>query len=149
MPEGRSESADAHRVPAKAEVEEIPAAECLALLRTKSIGRLVVVVADEPDIFTVNYRLDGDAVVIRTLYGLKLMQAVLHRVAFEVDEIDDSRREGWSVVVKGIGDDATDDLAGRISNEGPDALEPWVPGVRDRWIRIVPRVVTGRRIVHH
>ena len=27
MPEGRSESADAHRVPAKAEVEEIPAAK--------------------------------------------------------------------------------------------------------------------------
>jgi nitroimidazol reductase NimA-like FMN-containing flavoprotein (pyridoxamine 5'-phosphate oxidase superfamily) len=129
-------------------IEEIPVNECFMLLQRKSVGRLAVVVADEPDVFTVNYVVDGTNVIFRTDYGLKLMQSVLQRIAFQVDDIDERRHEGWSVVLRGIGDEVSGDLADRTAAARDEILESWATGYRERWVRIVPRIVTGRRLVH-
>jgi nitroimidazol reductase NimA-like FMN-containing flavoprotein (pyridoxamine 5'-phosphate oxidase superfamily) len=128
--------------------EEMDSDECFRALATKSIGRLVVLEADEPDLFPVNYLLDGTRIVFRTAWGLKLMQSVLQRVAFEVDEIDEDRHEAWSVVIRGVAEEITDELADRSQSARDELLKPWGPGAKDHWVRIVPRVVTGRRLVH-
>jgi nitroimidazol reductase NimA-like FMN-containing flavoprotein (pyridoxamine 5'-phosphate oxidase superfamily) len=132
----------------QAETEVISVPECLELVATQSIGRLSIVVADEPDVFPVNFMVDSSDVVFRSAYGLKVMQAVLSRVAFEVDHLDEDRREGWSVVIKGVGQDESALFRSRSPEEQESVLFSWGDGSKDRWIRIVPRVISGRRLIH-
>ena len=63
--------------------------ECWLLLGQSEVGRLAVAIRNRPDIFPVNYAVDGESIVINTAPGTKLAAAVLGRsVAFEVDLID-------------------------------------------------------------
>ncbi len=78
--------------------------ECLQLLDTHlpKVGRLGIVSDGRPDVLPVNYAVVGGEVVFRTGLGEKLAVAVDGApVAFEVDAIDQSWQEGWSVVVHG------------------------------------------------
>lgn len=127
-------------------IEELATAQCAELLETHHFGRIAVVVDGRPIIFPVNYVLDRDAVVFRTEPGTKLSGAALGRVSFEIDGVDEGSRTGWSVVVQGVGNDITD--AVDLRSEGLRGLElqPWVPGERDRWVAIVSRSITGRRV---
>jgi nitroimidazol reductase NimA-like FMN-containing flavoprotein (pyridoxamine 5'-phosphate oxidase superfamily) len=61
--------------------------ECKKLLAQDVIGRLAVVVGSMPMIFPVNYAVDGDAIVIRTMSGSRLDVGQGH-AAFEVDSFD-------------------------------------------------------------
>ncbi|MEJ7772349.1 MAG: pyridoxamine 5'-phosphate oxidase family protein [Geodermatophilaceae bacterium] len=47
--------------------------ESWALLRDGVIGRLAVLVDDEPDIFPINYLVDHGSIVFRTANGTKLI----------------------------------------------------------------------------
>ena len=71
---------------------------------------LLSVMTAEPLIFPVNYVLEGRTVAFRTDPGTKLTWAKLGHVAFEIDSTDPSHREGWSVLVQGIGTEITDAL---------------------------------------
>lgn len=74
--------------------------ECLQLLDTHlpKVGRLGIVSTGRPDVLPVNYAVVGGEVVFRTGLGEKLAVAVDGApVAFEVDAIDQSWQEGWSV----------------------------------------------------
>ena len=124
----------------------LPEHTCYELLASKRAGWLVVIVADEPDAFTVNYVLVDRTIIVRTGYGLKYLQSRLQRVAFLVDELDETRHEGWSVVVRGVADEVTDDYAASTLPVRDALLTPWAEGSRERWIRIIPRVVTGRTV---
>src|SRR3954469_14084185 len=77
--------------------------ECLRLLATRTFGRLAFVYRPGvPLILPVNYTLDDEAVVLRSGQGPKLQAAERgDRVSFEVDDIDEATRQGWSVVVTG------------------------------------------------
>ena len=114
-------------------------AECLALLAGHGFGRLAVTADGQPLVFPVNYILDDRTVAIRTDPGTKLDRARLGRVAFEIDSIDPVHREGWSVLVEGVGRDIT------------DAVDAWSRGVRgDHWRRGPPaRRDTGSPLRHH
>jgi nitroimidazol reductase NimA-like FMN-containing flavoprotein (pyridoxamine 5'-phosphate oxidase superfamily) len=116
--------------------------DCLRRLAACSVGRFAVAgPAEPPFVVPVNYILDGDVVVFRTEIGRKLLtvrRAVL--ASFEVDEIDHFHRTGWSVLVQGAAYEAT---ATEIQGL---RVEPWTGGARDRWVRIVPRSITGRTI---
>jgi nitroimidazol reductase NimA-like FMN-containing flavoprotein (pyridoxamine 5'-phosphate oxidase superfamily) len=57
-------------------LQVIERAECLRLLATEEVGRLGVVVAGRPEIFPVNYVVDGDEVMFRTDAGTKLAGAM-------------------------------------------------------------------------
>lgn len=121
-------------------------AQCDELLATKSVGRLAYMArANVPDIVPVNYLMDGAAVLVRSAAGPKLQAAERREVvAFEVDEIDEDRHTGWSVVVIG--------LASRVPAQGnahPGAPRPtpWPSGPRWHTIRIEPRRVDGRRLL--
>ncbi|MEZ5166089.1 MAG: pyridoxamine 5'-phosphate oxidase family protein [Acidimicrobiales bacterium] len=76
--------------------------ECWARLHEHRVGRLVVKVGSQPDIFPVNYLVDDHHIVVRTAEGTKLAAALMGQlVAFEIDHIDEHDRVGWSVVVHG------------------------------------------------
>jgi nitroimidazol reductase NimA-like FMN-containing flavoprotein (pyridoxamine 5'-phosphate oxidase superfamily) len=121
--------------------------QCLDLLEDNYIGRLAVVVGGRPEIFPINYVLDGDAVVFRTNSGTKLAGTTQSEVAFEVDLTDAGTQTGWSVVVHGIAQEVTDadrpDLHERLHGL---PLGVWAPGDRPHLMRIAPREITGRRV---
>src|SRR6478752_1322039 len=76
--------------------------ECYELLRGAQVGRLAVSNGVHPDIFPINYVLDGKSIVFRTAEGTKLAASVLTpAVAFEADGVIEASDEAWSVVVKG------------------------------------------------
>jgi len=123
-------------------LEEIGEDECLSLLGAARFGRLVVS-GTPPQVFPVNFVLDGRCLVIRTAPGTKI-DAVRRdaHVAFEVDQVDPVEESGWSVVV-----------TGRVSEEihmyddSPRPRpEPWSEGLRPYWLRLTPTTMTGRRV---
>jgi len=127
-----------------AELQEIGYEECLALLRTRSVGRIAVV-DDGPIVVPVSYRLVETSgptwIALRTRPG-NVLDRVHAKVAFEIDDVDVSHGEGWSVLVQGtlLGVDA--DAAEFRERFDP---QPWLAD-RDRWLVIEPFAVTGRRL---
>lgn len=120
-------------------------AECLRLLRSVPVGRIVFTHDALPAIQPVNFALHGDTVVIRTGEGRKLSVAadgVI--VAFEADEIDVANRRGWSVTAVGKAAVVTDPA--ELAELAELGLAPWVPGDRSSYIRIQIERLTGRRI---
>jgi nitroimidazol reductase NimA-like FMN-containing flavoprotein (pyridoxamine 5'-phosphate oxidase superfamily) len=131
--------------PRPGQIQELTRAECFELLACGQLGRVAVTHDGGPVVFPVNYVLDRHTVVFRTEPGAKLHVAGRGgRVCFEADGADDATRTGWSVVVRGEITEVTDpDELARL-RELP--LRPWAPGARDHYARILPAVLTGRRI---
>src|SRR5262245_66600837 len=82
-------------------VTVLSTSESWGLLREAVVGRLAVMVDDQPDIFPVNYLVDHGSIVFRTAEGTKLASSVGRLVAFEVEGYDSSSGEARSVVNKG------------------------------------------------
>lgn len=123
-------------------VAVLSAEECWNLLARGELGRLAVAVAGEPDIFPVNYVIDGPRVFFRTAPGSKLVDLAANpRVAFEVDEYDDTYAA--SVVVKGIAKRL--ELQREIDVVDALPLTPWIPTLKYRWVQITPVSISGRR----
>jgi hypothetical protein len=57
------------------EVQNLEHHECWAMLRTVSVGRLAVLSDGRPDIFPINYTVDGGTLVFRTGEGSRSWQA--------------------------------------------------------------------------
>jgi nitroimidazol reductase NimA-like FMN-containing flavoprotein (pyridoxamine 5'-phosphate oxidase superfamily) len=84
-------------------------------------------------------------VVFRTEQGTKLQAAARgSRVCFEVDRADEVAHAGWSVIVRGEITEVTD--RAELERLRGLPLQAWAPGSRDRYVRILPAVLTGRRI---
>ncbi|MFI9645855.1 helix-turn-helix domain-containing protein [Streptomyces sp. NPDC052040] len=124
---------------------EITVRECRDLLSSHGVGRLAVPTASGPEIVPVNYTVIDGAVVFRTAPGTVPSQASGTQVAFEVDRIDASFSQGWSVLVRGHAGTVTDPDSVRRLEEAAYS-EPWAGGQRDLWIRIDTFSITGRRI---
>jgi nitroimidazol reductase NimA-like FMN-containing flavoprotein (pyridoxamine 5'-phosphate oxidase superfamily) len=129
-------------------LDELDESECRRLLATKDVGRLAVVADGQPLVVPVNYVLDGDDIVFRSDPGTKLAHSSLDKVAFEVDELDPAVREGWSVLVRGVGREITSALDERSERQRALPLRTWVTGERGHWVRIVASEITGRRLRH-
>jgi nitroimidazol reductase NimA-like FMN-containing flavoprotein (pyridoxamine 5'-phosphate oxidase superfamily) len=121
--------------------------ECVELMGTQDVGRLVISDEGRPLVFPVNFVLDGDAPVFRTASGTKLWTSTRSPVAFEVDFVDPDAKTGWSVVVQGVAQEVTafdrPELQARMAGL---PLEPWAPGDKPSVVRIAPRLITGRRV---
>ena len=125
---------------------ELTAEECLSLLASRSVGRIGVVTPNGPVIFPVNYSLAKDAIVFRTLpYGVIANHAHEAAVAFEVDDLDDTMQEGWSVLATGTSRRIEDPDQVRSIREGLDP-EPWVDGQRNLYFCVEWSNLSGRRI---
>jgi nitroimidazol reductase NimA-like FMN-containing flavoprotein (pyridoxamine 5'-phosphate oxidase superfamily) len=130
----------------RARWQELTRSECFALLATEHLGRVAVVDDRGPVVFPVNFVLDRHTVVFRTGAGAKLSAASLgRRVAFEVDRADPVSHTGWSVLVRGEAVEVTD--RAELARLRTLPLEPWAPGARGHYVRILPAALTGRRII--
>lgn len=127
------------------DLEELPAEACRRILERHHFGRVAVNDDDGPVILPVNYVLDGDAIVFRTGEGTKLDAAIRGAPAtFEIDGVDESRRLGWSVLVRGTVVEVTD--RGEVERLRRLPLEPYPGGDRSHYVRLGTGTVTGRRI---
>jgi hypothetical protein len=107
---------------------------------------LAVSVQGRPRIFPVNYVLDDDVVVFRSDPGTKLDGATLAWVAFEIDHVDVSLKQGWSVVVQGVGRYITDAIDRESERRRGLPLEAWAPGDKEHWVEIIDPEISGRRL---
>jgi hypothetical protein len=146
---------DPHAEPEAAQrpvTEKLEETECLRLISAGGVGRIAYSGRFGPTVLPVNYKLHEGAIVFRTEaespLGEDLRTGIAHaeyRVAFEIDQIDMAAREGWSVLIQGPVHHV-DSGAERASVEQA-GIEPWPGGERELFLRIIPRRITGRRIV--
>lgn len=119
--------------------------ECMRLMATAPVGRIVFTEQALPAVQPVNFLVHEGAIVIRTNEGSKLAAAAEGAiVAFEADEIDPATHTGWNVTVVGPASVVSDPDA--VAELSALPLQPWAPGVRDRFIRIEAKRVSGRRL---
>ncbi|MFC6085852.1 pyridoxamine 5'-phosphate oxidase family protein [Sphaerisporangium aureirubrum] len=131
-------------------LHELGEEECLRLISPGGVGRVAFNGSHGPTVLPVNYRVVDGAIVFRTRAGGAMdndlrtgSEKVEIKIAFEVDEIDPVRHEGWSVLVQGpfhhvTGDEAPGTTAPQV--------QPWAGGERDHYVRVTPWRVTGRRV---
>jgi nitroimidazol reductase NimA-like FMN-containing flavoprotein (pyridoxamine 5'-phosphate oxidase superfamily) len=131
-------------------IEELDADTCLQLIARGGIGRIAYAGRFGLVVLPVNYALHDGAVVFRTAEHGPLdedlrtgIEGAEYRVAFEIDDIDLARRQGWSVLIQGP--------AHHVAAAGRDAavqagVQALAPGERELFVRIVPSRITGRRI---
>ena len=131
---------------AQSGLDVIPLAECLRLVGAQRVGRLGFVVGDQPLVLPVNYALEADIVVFRTGVGTKLESIANAKVAFEVDHFDVHEGTGWSVIVQGLAQEITEDIDVFAEALRRAAAPTWVPAPADHYIRIVPQIISGRRL---
>lgn len=121
--------------------------ECLRLLATAPVGRVVYTRQALPAVLPVNFGLDTDeAVVLRTSAASALVRAIDGVVvAFEADDFDAEAESGWSVIVTGRADVVTEPAEHeRLLRTGPRS---WMASSDAVFVRIQPEMVTGRHLV--
>ncbi|WP_314225035.1 pyridoxamine 5'-phosphate oxidase family protein [Streptomyces zaehneri] len=126
---------------------ELDRQECVRLLGTVPVGRVVHTRQALPAVLPVNFCLDGDdAILLRTSATSELVGAIDGAVvAFEADSVDAAAHSGWSVVVTGTATLITDPAEhSRLLSAGPRS---WAPAPREVFVRIDPQLVTGRELV--
>jgi nitroimidazol reductase NimA-like FMN-containing flavoprotein (pyridoxamine 5'-phosphate oxidase superfamily) len=137
--------ADARRV-----MERLSEAECLELLASRGLGRLVYTSRYGPTALPVVYTIDAGSIVVGTwdpvLFDEDLRTGITradYQVAVEADQIDVAAREGWFVLARGA--------AHHLDTEAERApfidagLEPWIEGVPAHLIRVNPTGIWGNR----
>jgi nitroimidazol reductase NimA-like FMN-containing flavoprotein (pyridoxamine 5'-phosphate oxidase superfamily) len=130
----------------KGTIEELDIAECLALMATERLGRLGVMVEGVPLVLPMQFAMDGQIVVLQTNQGAKTLHVPLTAVSFEVDHVDWEQGVGWSVLVQGTGEDISTAIDESSENRRSLAVHTWAPDPAERWLTIIPRMITGRRI---
>ena len=130
----------------EARLESLSHEECLELLRKGVVGRIAFSIDDFPVILPVNYRLMETSgrvwIALRTRPGNVIERAPVN-VAFEIDGIDVTQHQGWSVLARGTLHQVDPDAADFRERFDP---EPWIEAERDSWLIIDPFALTGRRI---
>jgi uncharacterized protein len=124
---------------------ELSRSECEKLLAEHSVGRVGLAAPAGPQILPVTYAYYGKTVVFRTSpYGVLSSLERHTRVAFEIDDIDEERESGWSVLVLGSAERVTQQYTlSTLWKEGP---VPWASGTRNLFIAITPDSITGRSV---
>jgi nitroimidazol reductase NimA-like FMN-containing flavoprotein (pyridoxamine 5'-phosphate oxidase superfamily) len=120
-------------------------AECFGLLELGGIGRVGFASAAGIMILPVNFAVTGKTIIFRTAPDTLLALYADGPVSFEVDRLDEARREGWSVLVHGRARKVADERDVRRL-EDRTRLEPWAGGARDVYVRIAPTRISGRCI---
>jgi nitroimidazol reductase NimA-like FMN-containing flavoprotein (pyridoxamine 5'-phosphate oxidase superfamily) len=131
-------------------IEELDEDQCLRLIADGGIGRIAYASRFGPAVLPVNYVWRDGAIVFRTAANSPLDEDLRtgiadadYRVAFEIDSIDPGAQQGWSVLIQGPAHHVTETEEDAVRRAG---VEPWAPGDRELFVRIVPTRVTGRRV---
>lgn len=143
FPRGRGEPGAVQNL--RAESDTLPRGECLRLLRSAGVGRILFTDSALPAATPVVFALDGQTVVFRATADSRLARAVDGAVVgFEVDHIDEGNWSGWSVLLIGV----AEVLCARSEVRWAEQLD-LIGGLGDErvaYVRITPGAVTGRRI---
>ncbi|SNS11171.1 pyridoxamine 5'-phosphate oxidase family protein [Actinomadura mexicana] len=117
-------------------------AECLRLMRTAAVGRIVFTEQALPAVAPVGFVVDGEDVVIPVPRGSGLVTATRGAiVAFQADDLDAAGRTGWSVTVIGRARIVRDP-----GERAREALRSWTAGTGAEFILVSCRRVTGQRV---
>jgi nitroimidazol reductase NimA-like FMN-containing flavoprotein (pyridoxamine 5'-phosphate oxidase superfamily) len=115
--------------------------ESWALLRGRPVGRLATAVGNVPDVFPVNFVVDGGGIVFKTARGSKLLELLINnQVAFEVDSWTEDLG-GWSVVCRGRARVLEDDERNHAASLD---LKSWVQTIKTHFVRIDVEHIVGR-----
>jgi uncharacterized protein len=126
-------------------IESLDESTCRRILDQHRFGRIAVTDEFGPIIFPVNYAVRGDRIVFRTEPGTKLLAAGEGQSGcFELDDVDEARRFGWDVVVRGTLGRVQD--GAEMEMLGDDLPEPFAGGRREHVIALTMETVSGRRI---
>ena len=124
-------------------LESLTVEQCREHLQAGGVGRIVLSTGSGPVAFPVNFVFTDGAVVRRTSQAMTAKVSGV--LAFEVDHIDETMSEGWSVLVRGharlLEDPDERAVAAHLD------VEPWAGGARLNVISIEPFEITGRVIV--
>ncbi len=122
----------------------LAAPECMRLLRTAPVGRIVYTRNALPAVEPVRFTLDGGHIFAAVGPASALPATVDQSVvAFQADHVDDGHG-GWTVTVVGDVQAVSDPAAIRkLRGRG---LMSWLNDGRDQFLHITPGIVTGRRL---
>jgi nitroimidazol reductase NimA-like FMN-containing flavoprotein (pyridoxamine 5'-phosphate oxidase superfamily) len=119
--------------------------ECFDLLEPGGVGRVGFTAANGIMVLPVNFAVAGKAIIFRTAPDTLLALYANGQVSFEADRLDETLREGWSVLMHGHSHQVTEEREVKYL-ERALKLEPWAVGARDVYVRITPNRISGRRI---
>lgn len=132
-------------------LEPLDEAECLRLISPGGVGRIAYPSRFGPTVLPVNYKWHEGAILFRTAQdspmGEDLRTGIAdaeYMVAFEIDELDPSAREGWSVLIRGSAHHV--ESAAERASVLEAGVEAWPGGEKELFLRIIPTTITGRRI---
>lgn len=125
---------------------ELTVEECLDLLHGGVVGRVGLSTPGGPRIIPVNYAMYDDAIVFRTTPYSELGSYGWNTdLAFEIDQIDHEKHQGWSVLAVGRSEIIDDRLELDDIRRTWDP-QPWAGGKRHLYLRLRWRDLTGRRV---
>jgi len=127
-------------------VEHLSPSECRRLLTANVVGRLGYSTTNGPRIVPMNYAVAGSRLLFRTTPDTEAGRcANRQQVAFEVDQINESRHAGWSVLVTGEASQITLRQLELLNIvQTPD---PWAEGERALFLQVPLTTITGRRVL--
>jgi uncharacterized protein len=137
---------DAPRSSGGTELQVLDVDECMRRLTNHRprIGRVAILDDGVPIVLPVNYVFTEGTVIFRTNPGSKLAAAVRHQVAsFEIDEVDETWHQGWSVLVTGRLAEVFDNV--EIARLEALPLRPWA-GDKATFVRLHPGRISGRSL---
>jgi nitroimidazol reductase NimA-like FMN-containing flavoprotein (pyridoxamine 5'-phosphate oxidase superfamily) len=136
---------------ARSVVERLDEAECMELLGTGRIGRLIYNSRYGPVALPSEYKIHEGSIIFRTYRTTfteeDLRTGIAHaeyQVAFEADQTDPEAREGWLVLVLGTAHHI--DTAAERASIADVGLKSWVEGEPEHFIRVDPIRVAGQRL---
>jgi len=120
--------------------------ECWKLLASVQVARVGIQVEGRIDVLPVNHTVVDRRVAWLSGAGTKLGAAAAEQpIALEADEVDETGRRGWSVVVHGTARIVTDE--DREQQLFDAEVTPWVaPDQRTMWVEVADATITGRRV---
>jgi nitroimidazol reductase NimA-like FMN-containing flavoprotein (pyridoxamine 5'-phosphate oxidase superfamily) len=136
--------------PGPSVVEQLDESECLQLIGTRRLGHLAYTSPFGPTVLPVVYTVYEKSIVFHTLPGTSTeadlrtgIANAEYQVAFEVDQFDPDRLEGWFVVAVGSAHHVdTDAERASIISAGADPLPR---AASDPLVRVYPTRIHGRR----
>jgi nitroimidazol reductase NimA-like FMN-containing flavoprotein (pyridoxamine 5'-phosphate oxidase superfamily) len=135
----------AEQMPAPSNFGELSEAECKQLLTEHTAGRVGFMAPDGPQILPVTYQYRNGSVIFRTSPAGPLSGLIRRTsVAFEIDDIDEERHSGWSVLVLGFAEAMPHDYL--LTSAWETGPVPWADGIRNLFIEIKPRKISGRSV---
>jgi hypothetical protein len=120
--------------------------ECLRLLDSVQVGRLVFTTGALPAVRLVTFVVDADTIVFASADGERRRAAERGDVvAFEVDDIDPDRQLGWTVTAVGHLSIVDADELENLQQTLPP--QPWPPARNGHLIRLGIESLDGRRLI--